>query len=180
MPLLRTPAKVQWGRAMVPCEVALMAEPANSDSAKSRLFDDDSTELSSRRTGMSFQRTRLSAERTLMSVVRTSLSMISFGFTIYSFFGHLQEQKVLLRTHAPRNFGMTLIVLGVAILMMGIGYHGAFMRELRNERAEMAEEGLIRARTHFPVSYTLIVAVLLLLLGLTAIADGVFHFGPFG
>ena len=157
-----------------------MAEPAISDSAKSRISDDESVELSSRRTGMSFQRTRLSAERTLMSVVRTSLSMISFGFTIYSFFGHLQEEKVLERAHAPRNFGLALIILGVAILMLGITYHLMFMRELRRERGLLAQEGLIRARTDFPVSYTLIVAVLLLMLGLAAIADAVFRFGPFG
>jgi len=87
---------------------------------------------------------------------------------------------VLQRAHAPRNFGLALIALGVAILTVGIGYHLAFMRELRNERGRLAEEGLIRAQTHFPVSYTLIVAVLLLLLGVTAIADAVFHFGPFG
>jgi putative membrane protein len=157
-----------------------MAEPIISDSARSRTSDDEAVELSSRRTGMSFQRTRLSAERTLMSVVRTSLSMISFGFTIYSFFGRLQEENVLQRAHAPRNFGLALIILGVAILTVGIAYHLAFMRELRRERALLAQEGLIRARTEFPVSYTLIVAVLLLLLGLTAIADAVFNFGPFG
>jgi len=80
------------GRLGVERQLPVMAEPANSDRARSRLFDDDSTEMASRRTGMSFQRTRLSAERTLMSVVRTSLSMISFGFTIYSFFGRLQEE----------------------------------------------------------------------------------------
>ena len=157
-----------------------MAEPAISDGARSRISHDEAVELASRRTGMSFQRTRLAAERTLMSVVRTSLSMNSFGFTIYSFFGHLQQENVLLRTHAPRNFGLALIVLGVAILTVGIAYHGAFMRELRHERAALAEEGLIRAKTEFPVSYTLIVALLLLLLGLTAIADMVFDFGPFG
>jgi putative membrane protein len=141
--------------------------------------DDVSVELSSRRTGMSFQRTRMSAERTLMSVLRTSLSMISFGFTIFTFFEHLQESNVLQRAHAPRNFGLSLIVLGVGILASGIGYHVAFMRELRHERAALAEEGLIRAKTGFPVSYTLLVAVLLLLIGLIAIADMVFQFGPF-
>jgi len=140
---------------------------------------DASVELASRRTGMSFQRTRMSAERTLMSVVRTSLSMISFGFTIYSFFGHLQGEGVLRRAHAPRNFGLALITLGVAILAAGIAYHGAFMRELRNERVALAEEGLIRARTHFPISYTLVTAVLLLLIGITAIISIVFDVGPF-
>jgi putative membrane protein len=155
----------------------VMSEPAIS--AVSSVTDDPAVELSSRRTGMSFQRTRLSAERTMMSVVRTSLSMISFGFTIYSFFGHLQQEEVLRRAHAPRNFGMALIVLGVGILTIGIIYHLGFMRQLRNERSAMAEEGLVHAQSQFPVSYTLIVAVLLLLLGVTAIADVLFGFGPF-
>jgi putative membrane protein len=156
-----------------------MGQPSMKTIPPGEKIDDPSVELASRRTGMSFQRTRLSAERTLMSVVRTSLSMISFGFTIFSFFEHLQESNVLQRAHAPRNFGLSLIILGVGILIAGIAYHSAFMRELRDERHALAEEGLIRAKTHFPVSYTLLVAVLLLLVGITAIADMVFHFGPF-
>jgi putative membrane protein len=157
-----------------------MIEPSVSSGDGALEGGDPAVELSSRRTGMSFQRTRLSAERTLMSVVRTSLSMISFGFTIYSFFGQLQREETLRRANAPRNFGLTLICLGVGLLLAGIAYHLAFMRELRRAREEMAGEGLIHARSSFPVSYTLIVAVLLLLLGMTAIADALFHFGPFG
>jgi len=80
----------------------------------------------------------------------------------------------------PRNFGLALITLGVGILLAGIGFHVAFMRELRNERIALAEEGLIRAKTHFPVSYTLLTAVLLLLIGVTAIVSIVFDVGPFG
>jgi putative membrane protein len=156
-----------------------MGEPSIKTISAGEPVGDPSVELASRRTGMSFQRTRMSAERTLMSVVRTSLSMISFGFTIYSFFGHLQGEGVLRRAHAPRNFGLALIILGVAILTAGIGYHLAFMRELRNERVALAKEGLIRARTHFPVSYTLLTAVLLLLIGITAIISIVFDVGPF-
>jgi inner membrane protein YidH len=157
-----------------------MSEPSIPLHGKATAADDESVVLSSRRTGMSFQRTRMSAERTLMSVVRTSLSMISFGFTIYSFFATLQRDQLLRRAHAPRNFGLVLIVLGVAILTAGIAYHIQFMRELRHERAGMVEEGLIRGHTDFPVSYTLIVAVMLLLVGLTAIAAVVFDLGPFG
>jgi putative membrane protein len=140
---------------------------------------DPSVEMSSRRTGMSFQRTRMSAERTLMSVVRTSLSMISFGFTIYAFFGQLQKDNLLHRENAPRNFGVTLICLGVGILAAGIAYHLAFMRELRRTREELVTEGLIHGHSHFPVSYSLIVAVLLLALGVAAIVNATFHFGPF-
>src|SRR2546430_6105063 len=82
-----------------------------------------SVELSSRRTGMSFQRTRMSADRTLMSVIRTSLSLISFGFTIYQFFQHLEDQKALSASHAPRNFGVSLIYLGIGMLVVGILFH---------------------------------------------------------
>jgi inner membrane protein YidH len=141
---------------------------------------DASVELSARRTGMSFQRTRMSADRTLMSVIRTSLSLISFGFTIYQVFSHLQEERVIDRTHAARNFGAILIYLGVAMMVFGIAFHLQFMLGLRRQREDMRAEGLIHAESHFPVSYTLVVAILLLLLGLAAVASVVFHTGPLG
>src|ERR1044072_262448 len=87
-----------------------------------------SVELSSRRTGMSFQRTRMSADRTLMSVIRTSLSLISFGFTIYQFFKGLKDQHMGPTGASPRNFGMTLILLGIAMIIAGIVFHLQFMR----------------------------------------------------
>jgi uncharacterized membrane protein YidH (DUF202 family) len=139
------------------------------------------TDMSGRRTGMSFQRTRMSADRTLMSVIRTSLSLIGFGFTIYQFFSHLVEQKLFVGgPHAPRNFGMALIYLGIAMVAVGILYHVQFMLELRRERAAMKSEGLIRAESHFPYSFTLLVAVLLLLFGLFVASNLTFHVGPFG
>src|SRR4051812_19156792 len=134
---------VKGWRATGHSQGRVMSDPSISSIGAGTPSDDPSVELSSRRTGMSFQRTRLSAERTMMSVVRTSLSMISFGFTIFSFFGHLQKEEVLQRQNAPRNFGLALIILGVGILLVGIVYHLAFMRELRHERVTLAEEGLI-------------------------------------
>lgn len=141
--------------------------------------DDISVELSSRRTGMSFQRTRMSADRTLMSVIRTALSLISFGFTIYQFFQRLQDERALSASHAPRNFGLALIYLGVAMLIAGIAFHIQFMLGLRHARSTMAEEGLIHAKSRFPASYTLMVAILLLCLGIAAIASIGFGVGPF-
>jgi uncharacterized membrane protein YidH (DUF202 family) len=139
------------------------------------------TGMSSRRTGMSFQRTRMSADRTLMSVIRTSLSLISFGFTIYQFFSHLADQKLFVGgPHAPRNFGLALVYLGVGMVVIGIIYHVQFMMGLRRERVMMKDNGLIYAESQFPLSFTLAVAVLLLLLGLTAAASLTFHVGPFG
>jgi putative membrane protein len=141
--------------------------------------DDVSVELSARRTGMSFQRTRMSADRTLMSVIRTSLSLISFGFTIYQFFKGLQDQHLGAPGAAPRNCGMTLILLGVAMIVAGIVFHLQFMHGLRRERENMARDGLIHAESVFPASHTLIVALLLLVLGLAATLSVWPRIGPF-
>ncbi len=143
--------------------------------------DDVSVELSRRRTGMSFQRTRLSADRTLMSVIRTSLSMIGFGFTISQFFHQMKATNVLSGgAHAARNFGLALVLLGIGMLMAGIVYHVFFMRGLRTERNTMKEQGLIHGESAYPVSLTMIVAVLLTLIGLLAFLSIAFESGPFG
>jgi putative membrane protein len=138
-----------------------------------------SVELSSRRTGMSFQRTRMSADRTLMSVMRTSLSLISFGFTIFQVFQKLREAGTLAHAAAPRNFGIALVALGILMLIGGIIYHVQFMLGLRHQRTAMTADGLIHGESHFPVSLTMITAVLLLLIGVAAIVSMVFEVGPF-
>ena len=140
-----------------------------------------SVELSSRRTGMSFQRTRMSADRTLMSVIRTSLSLIGFGFTIFQFFQKLKEGSVLEGgAHAARNFGLALVSLGIAMLVLGIIYHLQFMLGLRIERNQMTEDGLIHGEGRFPPSLTLITAAILLVIGVAAIVSMTFQVGPFG
>jgi putative membrane protein len=145
-------------------------------------FDAESFELSSRRTGLSFQRTRMSADRTLMSVIRTSLALIGFGFTIYQFFRFLREtagMAQMVPVNAARNFGLALILLGVGMLVLGIVYHLRFMSELRAERHMMVEQRLVHGELSYPVSMTLIIAVLLLLLGLIALFSMVARVGPF-
>jgi putative membrane protein len=138
-----------------------------------------STELASRRTGMSFQRTRLSADRTLMSVIRTSLSLIGFGFTIFQVFQKAHEAQILKSSEAPRHFGEALVWLGLAMLIVGIVYHVRFMLGLRSEREMLKADGLVHAESGYPVSFTLIVAIILLAIGMLAIASMVFHIGPF-
>ncbi len=139
-----------------------------------------SVELSSRRTGMSFQRTRMSADRTLMSVIRTSLSLISFGFTIFQVFEKLRDQDVLTHAASARNFGVTLVALGILMLIGGIIYHVQFMLGLRHERQAMMAAGLVHGESRFPASLTLVTAVILLLIGIFAIVSMVFKVGPFG
>jgi putative membrane protein len=150
---------------------------ADVDSGSSS--DKISMELSARRTGMSFQRTRMSADRTLMSVIRTALSLISFGFTIYQVFQRLRDAGTFAHTSAPRNFGVTLVLLGIVMLVIGIIYHIQFMIGLRRERDDMREAGLIHGDSGYPVSFTLVTAVVLLVIGLIAIFSMVFHVGPF-
>ena len=147
---------------------------AQSDSASI------ATELSSRRTGMSFQRTRMSADRTLMSVIRTSLSLIGFGFTLFQIFQKAHESNLLKSGKAPLHFGLSLVVLGVAMLVVGIGYHVAFMLGLRKERESMKHLGLVHGESHFPVSLTLVTALVLLAIGIVAIVNMVYGIGPFG
>jgi putative membrane protein len=141
-----------------------------------------SDELASRRTALAFQRTRMSADRTLMAVIRTSLSLIGFGFTIYQFFRYLRETAgtmELLRSAAPRNFGLALVILGVVMLSLGIWRHVAFMVELRAERKTFVGRELIPGDDRFPISITLVTATLLWTIGLVAIVGMAMRAGPF-
>src|SRR6516225_1035472 len=137
-------------------------------------------ELAARRTGMSFQRTRMSADRTLMSVIRTSLSLIGFGFTIAQVFQKLRDQDIITKAAAPRNFGLALVGLGIVMLILGIFYHVQFMLGLRHLRESMRADGLIHGESTFPVSLTLITAVILLIIGVGAIISMAYQVGPFG
>lgn len=159
-----------------------MSRETDEGTRISRASDPDqiSVELSSRRTGMSFQRTRMSADRTLMSVIRTSLALISFGFTIFQVFEKLRDHSVITHAESARNFGVTLVALGILMLIGGIIYHVQFMTHLREQRDEMIGEGLVHGQSQFPVSLTLITATILLLIGVFAIVSMMFRVGPFG
>ena len=115
-----------------------------------------------------------------MSVIRTSLSLIGFGFTIYQVFEKLLEAQVLRSSEAPRRFGEALVFLGTAMLVLGIGYHIAFMTELRRRREQLKRVGLVHAESGFPPSLTLIVAIALLAIGVFAGMSMTLNVGPFG
>ena len=152
-----------------------MADPVTNLSSSAQV----NTELAMRRTGMSFQRTRMAADRTLMAVIRTSLALISFGFTIFKFFEKLKEAGVLKGAAPARNFGTSLVVLGIVMLVLGISYHVAFMLGLRRERGSLKALGLVHAESGFPTSLVLIVAVVLLLIGVVAVISMVGEVGPY-
>jgi len=127
------------------------------------------TEMSMRRTSMSLDRTRMSADRTLMSVIRTALSLIGFGFTIYQAFGRFHDAGVIHSSGAPRNFGVALILLGLLLLTSGIWRHIQFGLSMRRLHRSMADEALIRGKSDYPLSITLVTAVALHIVGILAI-----------
>src|SRR5690606_4268707 len=109
----------------------------------------------------------------------TSLSLISFGFTIFQFLGKVANSAEAITAASAKNFGLSLVIIGVIMLTLGIYYHGRFMWELRKRRSGMTKAGLIHGESGFPPSMVLITAVLLLLLGLVAITGMGFGWGPF-
>ena len=145
------------------------------------LFDDPSVELSSNRTALSFERSRLSADRTLMSVIRTSLSLISFGFTIFQFFSRFVDQAPQgpVTRQAVRNFGASLIVLGVGLLVAGLIGHVRLIGQFSDRRDRLHTLGLLRSGPHYQTSSTVLVAVLLLLVGLLSVLGILLRTGPF-
>jgi putative membrane protein len=153
-----------------------MTEATSGAASSASLAD----ELAMRRTGMAFQRTRMAADRTLMGVIRTALSLISFGFTIYQVFNKLRDAGMLKGVAPARNFGESLVLLGIGMLVLGIIYHLMFMAGLRRQRGAMKAEGLVYAESGFPASLVLIVAVILLLIGLAAAVSMIGQVGPYG
>lgn len=158
-----------------------MPPSTEHDSTATPDTNDPSVQMGARRTGMAYQRTRLAAERTLMSIIRTALSLIGFGFTIFQVFSSAQSlSEVSIGANAPRNFGTALVALGIGMLIVGIVYHCHFMLALRADRDDGIAAHQLRGRSPYPVSMTLVVACVLLLIGILAISSMVFGLRPFG
>jgi len=157
-----------------------MTHPAPESAAKDSelLFADPSIELSSNRTSLAFERTRMSGDGTLMSIMRTALSLISFGFTIYEAFHQLAKSgSVAVHVNAARNFGLSLIILGILILAMGIFNHTQLLRRLAERRQRLFGLKLLRHEKEALVTPSFVVALLLLLIGLAAAASIIFRLG---
>jgi inner membrane protein YidH len=131
---------------------------------------DQGTLLAEERTDRALDRTVMAAERTLMAWIRTALSMIGFGFTIYKFFQYLPEQLasgMVRRPNAPRNLGMTLIILGTLALLAASLEHRHFLNEV----------GVTKNRHIW--SITFIVAILVVLIGAISFYGVLLRSGPF-
>jgi putative membrane protein len=119
---------------------------------------------------LALDRTRLAAERTLMAWVRTALSMIGFGFTLYKFLQVMQAQSTVpvLRPHAPRNVGLTLVGIGTFAVVVACVQHWNYVRKLRPDQP------------YKPWDLTFIVACLIAFLGLLMFGSIILRAGPLG
>lgn len=140
------------------------------------------TELASQRTVLAFERTRLAGERTLMASLRTSLALIGFGFTIVKFFREVGKQlSVESAMVAPaRNFGITLVAMGVGLLVASLIAHWQSLAILRQSQEELHGKGLFRTSPSYRTSAAAYVAILLLLAGLLVLLGILARIGPFG
>ncbi len=151
-----------------------MASQSHSPERRDLVVDDPSVELSANRTSLSFERTRMSTDRTLMSVVRTSLSLIGFGFTIYQVLG--KASAFLPRaSETGRNLGLALLLLGIALLGMGIASHATYDRDLKARRHRLFDAGLLHSAPTYRMTPTYVTAVVLLTIGLLAFASIAFR-----
>jgi len=96
-------------------------------------------------THLAWFRTRLMLERTMASWLMTSISLIGFGFAIvmiFDQFSRLANVAPPLRPLAPFHFGLLLIAVGVAGLVVAGWQYRTVLRYLgRGDFASVAGRG---------------------------------------
>jgi putative membrane protein len=96
--------------------------------------------------------------------------MISFGFTIYKFFQYLHESNAIspgMHIYGPRSLGEVLVIMGTLLMGFAIIEYVLYQRLLSRQMGQK-----------FPVSTTLIGALLMTVLGFLALANLLFRIGP--
>jgi putative membrane protein len=119
---------------------------------------------------MAMQRTQMASERTFMAWARTSLSLISFGFSIYKFMEYAKEgdPAAALSVEGTRRLGTTLVASGVLFLVLSSIQHWRHMKRASSPAYKLSAWTL-----------SMFLAMFLSLLGLLALANMLFHIGPF-
>lgn len=136
-------------------------------------------ELASRQAALAFERTLLGLDQLLMSSIRTSLSLLTFGFAMFLFFQQVAgDAGVNLRVPA-RNFGISLVALGVGLLASGLIAHRSRYAALRRQMDDLYQRQLLAQGGPRTPSRIAIFCVLLLVAGLLAIVGIVIRIGPF-
>jgi len=137
-------------------------------------------ELASRQASLAFERTLISLDQALMSAIRTSLSLIGFGFAMFLFFDQAgRDVGVNFRVPA-RNFGLSLVAMGIGLVTIGLIGHRRRFANLRTQMDDLYRRKLLLEggpRKRAPIA---ILAGLLLLSGLLVMLGILVRIGPFG
>lgn len=158
-----------------------MARRDEDGAGQALLFDSPETDLSSNRTALSIYRTRLSGQRTMMAIMRAALSMIGFGFTLFKYYQSLASRLGgdLLPALPSRRLGLALVIAGVVLIAAGVVNHTAETLAIRRREKRLYQQGLVQGPPLRARSGDTAYAVLLLLVGLGALADMLHSVGWF-
>lgn len=137
-------------------------------------------ELASCQASLAFERTLVSLDQSLMSAIRTSLSLIGFGFAMVLFF-HQVRGEVGVNLQIPaRNFGLSLVAMGVGLITIGLIGHRRRFTSLRARMDGLHSRKLLMEGCPYRGSPIAVLAILLLLSGLLVILGILVRVGPFG
>ena len=143
-------------------------------------FDSPALELASCQASLAFERTLISLDQSLMGAIRTSLALITFGFALVLFFHQVSgEMGVNLRIPA-RNFGLSLVAMGIGLVLVGLLGHRKRFTELCHKMDELHRRKLLSAGCPYRRSPVAVLALLLLLAGLMVMLGILVRVGPFG
>jgi putative membrane protein len=89
-------------------------------------------------TRLALERTRIAYSRTVMAAVRTATSLITFGFAIYKFLEfEIPGREYTNKLVGPRGFGITMILIGLATLLIATFEYRRDMKEMRKVYSDM-------------------------------------------
>lgn len=143
-------------------------------------FDVPTFELASWQASLAFERTLVSLDQSLLAAIRTSLSLIGFGFAMVLFF-HQVRSEVGVNLQIPaRNFGLSLVAMGVGLITIGLIGHRRRFASLRAKMDELHSRRLLTEGCPYRGSPIAVLALLLLLSGLLVMLGILIRVGPFG
>ena len=115
---------------------------------------------------LAIERTLAAYERTLLAWIRTAASLITFGFALYQFFEHMDQQnpqRVHNQVLSARTFGVLMIAVGIAALALATLSYRRAMKRLERQCPEA------------PFPFGLLLGALISLLGIAALIEAVFR-----